>query len=59
MLPMFPVAQLTVPEVRVLLWQLLWHQLPPVKLVLNWSRWRRHHQAMARRCHYQRRTRAG
>ncbi|WP_406328115.1 IS701 family transposase [Streptomyces sp. NBC_01617] len=24
---------------------------------LYWSRWRRHHQAIARRCHYQRRTR--
>jgi hypothetical protein len=33
---------ITVPEVRVLLWQIHWHQLPPVELVLNWNRWRRH-----------------
>jgi hypothetical protein len=24
--------------------------------VLHWSQWRRHHQATARRCHYQRRS---
>jgi hypothetical protein len=26
---------------------------------LNWSHWRRHHQATARHCHYQRRTSSG
>ena len=45
---------LTVPEVRRLLWWLVWRALPP-KFVLAWSRWRRRHQAQARRCHYQRR----
>ncbi|MDQ3222001.1 MAG: hypothetical protein M3Q75_00760 [Gemmatimonadota bacterium] len=45
----------TVPEVRRLLYRLLWAQPPPVAHVLGWSRWRRHHQARARRCHYQRR----
>ena len=46
---------LTVPEVRRLLWRLVWRTLPPPELVLAWSRWRRRHQAQARRCHYQRR----
>ena len=51
---------LTVPEVRVLVWQLVWHEVPPTDFVLNWSRWRRQHQAQAQRCYYPRhRTRAG
>jgi hypothetical protein len=46
---------LTVPEVRRLLVALVW--ITPVQpgLVLAWSRWRRRHQARARRAHYQRR----
>jgi hypothetical protein len=46
---------LTVPEVRRLLVALAW--VTPVQpgLVLAWSRWRRRHQARARRAHYQRR----
>jgi hypothetical protein len=45
---------LTVPEIRRLLVALVW--TTPVKpgLVLAWSRWRRRHQARARRAHYQR-----
>ena len=46
---------LTVPEVRRLLWRLAWRSLPPPEFVLDWSHWRRRHQAQARRCHYQRR----
>jgi hypothetical protein len=46
---------LPVPEVRRLLWRLLWRSAPPPDFVLAWSRWRRRHQAEARRCHYQRR----
>ena len=46
---------LTVPEVRRLLWRLVWRTLPSPEAVLAWSRWRRRHQAQARRCHYQRR----
>lgn len=46
---------LTVPEVRRLLWRLVWWRLPPPYRVLAWSRWRRRHQALARRCHYKRR----
>ena len=46
---------LTVPEVRRLLWRLVWRTLPPPAFVLAWSRWRRRHQAQARRCHYRRR----
>jgi len=46
---------LTVPEVRRLLWHLVWRRLPPPGEVLAWSRWRRRHQALARRCHYRRR----
>ena len=46
---------LTVPAVRRLLWRLGWQTLPPPEFVLAWSRWRRRHQAQARRCHYRRR----
>ena len=46
---------LTVPEVRRLLWRLVWQTLPPPEFVLAWSRWRRRHQAQARRCLYRRR----
>ena len=48
---------LTVPEVRRLLYKLIWQPRPSPKRVLAWSRWRRRHQARARRCHYQRRLR--
>jgi hypothetical protein len=46
---------MTVPEVRRLLWQLL--RPPPVNdaHVWAWSWWRRHHQAVATHCHYNRR----
>jgi hypothetical protein len=44
-----------VPEVRRLLWRLLWAQPPPTEHTLAWSAWRRRHQARARRCHYRRR----
>jgi len=47
---------LTVPEVRRLLWRLLWARRPDPGAVLDWSRWRRRHQQRARRCHWQRRT---
>ncbi len=46
---------LTVPEVRRLLYRLVWQGLPPPEQTLAWSDWRRRHQAIARRCHYQRR----
>lgn len=46
---------LTVPEVRRLLWRLLWPLALAPPLVLAWSVWRRRHQATARRCHYRRR----
>jgi hypothetical protein len=45
---------LTVPEVRRLLWRLLWQPVQPVDSVFSWSRWRRRHQARAKRCHYRR-----
>jgi hypothetical protein len=48
---------LTVPEVRRLLVALIWPTLTEPGLVLAWSRWRRRHQARARRAHYQRRKR--
>lgn len=50
---------ITVAEVRRLLDVLLPHPRPdndPIAHALNWSHWRRHHQATARRCHYRRRT---
>jgi hypothetical protein len=43
-----------VPEVRRLLWGVVWRAFPAVEHVLTWSTWRRHHQAVAKRCHYQR-----
>jgi len=46
---------LTVPEVRRLLWRLVWAAPRDNHQVLAWSTWRRRHQARARRCHYQRR----
>jgi hypothetical protein len=46
---------LTVPEVRRLLVALVWTTPVQPGLVLSWSRWRRRHQARARRAHYQRR----
>ena len=46
---------LTVPEVRRLLVALVWTAPIEPGLVLAWSRWRRRHQARARRAHYQRR----
>ncbi len=46
---------MTVPEVRRLLWQLLRPPLVDDAFVWAWSHWRRHHQAVAMRCHDQRR----
>jgi hypothetical protein len=39
---------LTVPEVRWLLWGVVWRTFPSVEQVLAWSTWRRHHQARRR-----------
>lgn len=47
---------LTVPEIRRLLAVLLLTRTRPIEEILRWSRWRRRHQAIARRCHYQRRS---
>jgi hypothetical protein len=46
---------LTVPEVRRLLTYLVWPPPTDPGFRLSWSRWRRRHQARARRAHYQRR----
>ena len=42
---------LTVPEVRHVLWQIVWPHAPPLWFVLAWSWWRRQHQARAKRVH--------
>ena len=47
--------RLSSPEVRRLLVRLLWNRLPDPDEVIEWSRWRRAHQAYARRCHYKKR----
>jgi hypothetical protein len=47
---------LTVPEVRHLLWKLVWQTLPQVEQVVAWSLWRRRHQARAKRAHIKRRA---
>jgi hypothetical protein len=46
---------LTVAEVRHLLWQTAWPQAPPLWFILEWSLWRRRHQAAALRSHIKRR----
>lgn len=46
---------LTVPEVRRLLCRLVWTASPAADQVLAWSRWRRRHQARAKRLHYRKR----
>jgi hypothetical protein len=47
---------LTVPEVRHLLWHLVWAQPPDREAARLWSRWRRRHQQRARQSHWKRRT---
>jgi hypothetical protein len=46
---------LTVPEVRRLLWWLVWGKMPNNEYVIRWSEWRRKHQLRAKRSHYKRR----
>src|SRR3954454_14933278 len=48
---------LTVPEVRRLIWRLVWARPPDPVRALAWSDWRRRHQQRARRSHWTRRTR--
>jgi len=43
------------PEVRRLLWQMRRPPPPDTAFVWAWARWRRHHQAAAKRCHDKRR----
>jgi hypothetical protein len=47
----------TVPEVRRLLWHLVWERPPSAEAVEHWSVWRRRHQQRARECHWRKRTR--
>jgi SRSO17 transposase len=42
---------LTVPEIRHLLWQVVWPFQPRLERVLAWSHFRRRHQAHAKRAH--------
>lgn len=46
---------LTVPEVRRLLFALVWQPPPSVEQILWWSAWRRRHQARAKQAHIKRR----
>lgn len=48
---------LTVPEVRHLLFALVWQPSPTANHVLHWSAWRRRHQAHAKQAHIKRRLR--
>jgi hypothetical protein len=50
-------VELTVAEVGMVLCQMGPEMTTCALLgeVLSWSLWRRHHQAIARRCHYKRR----
>jgi hypothetical protein len=46
-------VDLSVPEIQHLLARLIYQQIPPdPHHVIAHSRWRRHHQATARRVHY-------
>jgi hypothetical protein len=45
----------TLPEVLRVIGQLFWHQVITPAHTLAWSFFRRHHQAVAQTCHYQRR----
>ena len=47
---------LTVPEIRLLLANLVGLPPPDPAAVIAWSLWRRRHQQRARRCHWKRRT---
>jgi hypothetical protein len=47
---------LSVPEIGRLLLSVLTTNLFDIDRLLHWSFWRRHHQAIARRCHYQARA---
>jgi hypothetical protein len=49
---------LSVPEIRHLLWLLVWQKAVEQSLVLAWSVWRRKHQAQAQFYHYRRRNRS-
>jgi hypothetical protein len=48
-------VRLSLPELRRLLWRLVWQVVPTAACVLAWSGWRRAHQAVARTCHYKKR----
>jgi hypothetical protein len=50
---------LSVPEIRHLLWRLVWQNTLEQAFALAWSVWRRKHQAKAQFYHYQRRNRSG
>jgi SRSO17 transposase len=52
--PARALVRLSVPELRRLLWTLLRPPLPTRAFLWAWSRWRRHHQAVARYCQYNR-----
>jgi hypothetical protein len=55
LVPSEELRPLTVPEVRHFLGMLVGRQPASVDRMLAWSRWRRRHQARAKRCHDQRR----
>lgn len=44
----------TLPQVKRLLWRLLWSTLPTLFPIWHWSIWRRRKQERARQCHYRR-----
>ena len=54
--PSSDLIRISTAEARRLLIGLVWWTPPSVRQVLWWSRWRRRHQARARRCHWRRRT---
>jgi hypothetical protein len=49
----------TIPEIRHLLWQLIWPHLQNVRKILGWSWWRRLHRTRAQYYHTKRRLHTG
>ena len=49
---------MTIPEIRRLIYRLVWAYNPEHFFTLVWSVWRRQHQQIAKDCHYKRRLAA-
>jgi hypothetical protein len=55
LIPYTPYIPYTLPEMLRLIWSLVWQQVVHHAQAVAWSLFRRHHQAIAQVCHYERR----